>query len=727
LAARELAAMGLPQSMSVAGAVCAAAPRSGFLSNLPATPRARRLALGVVLLSVLAFAAAAPFAKLKLAPLPPFLPGYQSALIIVEVLTAVLLFGQFIAVGSRALLLLAAAFLFSALMAAAHLASFPGLFSPSGLLGAGPQTTAWLYFLWHSVFPLLVVGYALLTRREDAALPLGRSPLVVLAAVAAAFALAGALTLLATAGHAAMPVIMQGDTDAPAKTLVAWASWILCLASLAVLWWRRAPTLLDLWLMVVMVVWIFDIALAAVLNGGRFDLGWYAGRVYGLAAACFVLFVLLLENGVLYSRLAQAKAAELEQAQRSLARHAERLRLLREIDRAVLAEQTPDAIAAAVIQPLRELLGVPRAIVNRFDLEAGEVEWVAAAGRRRTHVGPGVRYSTRLMGDLAALRRGEPQRIDVKALPPGRDSEALLASDVRVYMVVPMIAGGELIGAISFGGAAADFPPEHIAIAQEVAAQLAIATTQARLLEQVKGDAADLEARVRERTAELEAANRELDSFSYSVSHDLRAPLRAVDGYAQMLEEDYGTKLDDEGRRLIRVVRESGRRMAQLIEDLLALSRLGRQAVTKAPLDMAQLAHEALEELEVGAGVSVSVAALPQAHADRSLMKLVWTNLISNAVKYSGKRQDPRIEIGAREEPARSVYWVCDNGAGFDMRYADKLFGVFQRLHRQDEFPGTGVGLAIVQRIVRRHGGDAWAEGRPGEGARFFFTLPAGA
>jgi signal transduction histidine kinase len=415
---------------------------------------------------------------------------------------------------------------------------------------------------------------------------------------------------------------------------------------------------------------------------------------------------------------------ELRRTRQSLARHAERLRMLHEIDRSVLAEQTPEEIAAAVVQPLRELLGVPRAIVNRFDLAAGEVEWVAAAGRHRTHVGPGVRYSIRLMGDLDALRRGELQHIDVAALPAGPETAALLASDVRYYTVVPMIAGGELLGALSFGGPDPAAQKEHVAIVREVSAQLAIALAQARLLARVRGHAAELESRVQARTAELEATNRELESFSYSVSHDLRAPLRAVDGYARMLEEDYSARLDEEGRRLLGVVRGASTRMGQLIDDLLAFSQLGRQTPVRRTFDMTALAREVVGELNSERAARVELAALPAASADPALLKQVWSNLVGNALKYSGKSKDPRVEIGGRREAAENVYWVRDNGVGFDPRYAAKLFGVFQRLHRAEEFPGTGVGLAIVQRVVTRHGGRVWAESALGEGACFYFSLP---
>jgi light-regulated signal transduction histidine kinase (bacteriophytochrome) len=328
------------------------------------------------------------------------------------------------------------------------------------------------------------------------------------------------------------------------------------------------------------------------------------------------------------------------------------------------------------------------------------------------------------MGDPEALKRGETQIVDTRTLPQGRETEALLASGVYVYMVVPMIAGNELLGALSFGSDSSTFPQEQVAIAREVAAQLAIAMTQARLLERVRRHAEELESRVLERTAELEAVNKELASFSYSVSHDLRAPLRAIDGYARMLEEDYASRLDDEGRRLLSVVRSNSQRMGQLIDDLLAFARLGRQSVTKHPVDMLALVHEVCKEVAVDARCSISIGALPGAPADARLIKQALLNIVANAVKYSGKRGDARVEIGGSEDLSENLYWVRDNGAGFDMRYAARLFGVFQRLHSQEEFPGTGVGLAIVHRVVSRHGGRVWAEAKPGEGACFYFTLP---
>jgi PAS domain S-box-containing protein len=295
-----------------------------FISTLPPGRRQRRLAAAVALISVAAFAALVPFAKVPLAQVWGFIPAYQSALVVNDLITAALLFGQFGILRSRGLLVLAGGYLFTAFMAVAHMLTFPGLFSPSGLLGAGPQTTAWLYMFWHAGFPLAVIGYAILTAepraRSDPHRPAGGA---VAACVATAFISAGALTLLAGAGHDTLPAIMAGNHYTPAMIGVVASAWIANAVGLVVLWRRKPHSVLDLWMMVVLCAWLLDIALAAVLNAGRFDLGFYAGRIYGLAASSFVLLVLLLENSTLYGRLARALDGERSERRRAEEKTAE--------------------------------------------------------------------------------------------------------------------------------------------------------------------------------------------------------------------------------------------------------------------------------------------------------------------------------------------------------------------------------------------------------------------
>jgi PAS domain S-box-containing protein len=237
----------------------------------------------------------------------------------------------------------------------------------------------------------------------------------------------------------------------------------------------------------------------------------------------------------------------------------------------------------------------------------------------------------------------------------------------------------------------------------------------------------DLNSELRDKATQLEATNKELESFSYSVSHDLRAPLRAIDGFALMIEEDSGERLDAEGTRHLAVIRENSRKMGCLIDDLLVFSRLGRQPVANRDVNIESIVREVIEEtVALGASPKFEVGPLPPARGDRALLRQVWLNLIANAVKYSGKALEPSIQITGIRVGGENQYSVRDNGVGFDMAYADKLFGVFQRLHRADEFAGTGVGLAIVHRIVTRHGGRVWAEGKVNQGAVFSFALPNG-
>lgn len=237
----------------------------------------------------------------------------------------------------------------------------------------------------------------------------------------------------------------------------------------------------------------------------------------------------------------------------------------------------------------------------------------------------------------------------------------------------------------------------------------------------------DLEQKVLDRTSELQTVNKELESFSYSVSHDLRAPIRAINGYTRILAEDYTEKLDDEGNKVLLAIINNSRKMGVLIDDLLAFSKLGRKQVTISEVSMIDLVQAVRDELTFDEWENApvfTIGDLLPAKADKALIKQVWVNLISNAIKYSQYKPTTNIEINALERDNMVVYSIRDHGAGFDMQYYDKLFGVFQRLHSQDEFEGTGIGLAIVQKIVDRHKGTVWAESVLNDGTCFYFTLP---
>jgi len=237
----------------------------------------------------------------------------------------------------------------------------------------------------------------------------------------------------------------------------------------------------------------------------------------------------------------------------------------------------------------------------------------------------------------------------------------------------------------------------------------------------------ELEQKVVERTAQLESVNKELGSFSYSVSHDLRAPIRAINSYTKILVEDYGDKFDEDGSTILHSIIHNSKKMGNLIDDLLAFSKLGRKQVAFSEIDMRSLVQTVRDELipEDGENIPVfKIGTLLPANGDKSLIKQVWINLISNAIKYSKYKETITIEIESQQQGRQVVYTVKDYGAGFDMQYYDKLFGVFQRLHSQEEFEGTGIGLAIVQKIVNRHQGTVWAESVLDKGTSFYFSLP---
>ena len=441
---------------------------------------------------------------------------------------------------------------------------------------------------------------------------------------------------------------------------------------------------------------------------------------------------------------------ELKRSEATLAKYAERLSILHEIDRAVIAAAAPVEIAQAALQRLRPLLGVPRAIVNLFDLAAGEVEWLAAAGRRRIRGGPGVRFPLKLMGDVDALRRGELQVIDVASLPRGPEAESLLASGVHVYMVVPMIAGGELIGGLSFGGASAQFPPEQISIAREVATQLAIAITQARLYERVTRHAEELEQRVQERTLALGAANEQLQQeiaerrraeekadhanraksdFLSRMSHELRTPLNGILGFAQLLEME---SLPVDQEESVAQILKAGRHLLGLINEVLDISRIetGRLQLSLEPVPVGETLRGALDivrPLAAQHGIALNAGAADERQhvlADRQRLQQVLLNLLSNAVKYN--RTGGTVAVSCEEilgERLRIL--VRDTGHGISPDKLDRLFTPFDRLGAEGTgVEGTGLGLALSKHLVDVMGGTLDVTSQVGVGSTFAVELP---
>ncbi|VVB69687.1 Methanogenesis regulatory histidine kinase FilI [uncultured archaeon] len=415
-------------------------------------------------------------------------------------------------------------------------------------------------------------------------------------------------------------------------------------------------------------------------------------------------------------------------AEDELSHYARRLAILNRVDHVLTSSLDIRQVYDRFVEELQELAPIDRTSIvlldeprehwtmammwSGYELIIGEGEW-------RSVKGSVIEWLVAQRLPLLESEIGEKGN--------WTENEPLRREGIRSRVLLPLIGSGEVIGVLGLASRQpAAYSEKDLDILTPLADQFSLALENSRLYKQVKLQSADLELKVEERTAQLQAANKELEAFSYSVSHDLRSPLRAVDGFSRILQEEHLSELSPDAQHYLSLVRSNTVQMGQLIDDLLAFSRMSRQALAKRSVDPAEIARQVLEELQSeleGRKVEVIVGDLPECQADPVMLKRLFFNLISNAIKITSKKEAAQIEIGSINNNGITTYFVKDNGVGFDMRYSAKLFGVFQRLHSESDYEGTGVGLALVQRIVHRHGGRIWAEAEVDKGATFYFTL----
>ncbi|SEK46750.1 GAF domain-containing protein [Stigmatella aurantiaca] len=436
-----------------------------------------------------------------------------------------------------------------------------------------------------------------------------------------------------------------------------------------------------------------------------------------------LLGVLTLLAAGMTSRDFQALA----RAARERLKYEERLVALHAIDKAILRAASPLELIQPALSALRRMVGCERADLVLF--EPGQAEARVLLCHEASDVLKEERISlSSPLATRALAGNGIQEVMRLSGAAGSTPSQPQLPEQESRYEVrLPLSPQHQRMGSLGLlSRHAHTFDERAVQVAREVADQVTIALEQARLRERLRGAAERLEQQVRERTAELNEANAELEAFSYSVSHDLRAPLRSIDGFSQAIEDDGGNVLSDRSKRFFQKVKAASGRMAELIDDLLNLSRLSRAEMIRVRVNLSPLAEGVIADLrarEPERQVEVSIQPELWAVGDLRLLRVALENLLGNAWKFSSKQPNSRIEVACSAQEGESVFVVRDNGAGFDMAYTQKLFSPFQRMHSEREFPGTGIGLATVHRIVRRHGGRIWAEGAVGKGATIFFTL----
>jgi len=411
-------------------------------------------------------------------------------------------------------------------------------------------------------------------------------------------------------------------------------------------------------------------------------------------------------------------------------RYAHRLELLRQIDRKIIDSHNIGNILEAILAHVKELIPCDRCSIiardkdqKRWLLLANGMNGIVREEEQGLEFGPADVIEELLAGQIVYIR--DLSQCHGKVT---ERREELINDGIVCFLHIPLIIGGEYVGTMSFSSRTVDFfTKEYEEIARELGNQLTIVLHQEYLSESIARYAADLEDKVQQRTQQLQLANSELESFSYSVAHDLRAPLRSIDGFSNILMDDYGHCLDQEGKRYLNTIKENAKRMDVLIKELLELAKLNRNPIQYVTIDMKAMVDKVIAESfdpAQQAQFVINVEEINPIQGDHTLLFQVWQNLLSNAIKFTQPRVEKRIQIGSYVQEGEVVYFVKDTGVGFDERYKDKLYKVFQRLHSAKDFEGVGIGLAIVEKIVRKHLGKVWAESKINEGSTFYFSIP---
>ena len=653
-----------------------------FLSTVPATRRDRALALSVAAISAVLFVVAVPFAGAPLPPVPAFVASYQSALAVNDLITAILLLSQFVILQTRALLLLAGGYLFTAAAAIVHALTFPGLFAPFGLLGAGSQTTVWLYMIWHGVFPLCVIGYALSKSGKDGAPVRMSSTSAILTSIAAVVLLMAAGTWIVTAGHDFLPALLRGGRYTPAMIAVVSSVWGLSLVALIALWFRRPQSVLDVWLMVVMCAWLFDIALSAILNVARFDLGFYLGRIYGLFAASFVLAILLIDDVKLQAQLSRLLGTTRRQAatdrvysQIAIEREQEeRQRVFETSNDLILVTDTAGNFVQASPSSMAIIGYEPAEILGR-----NAAEFIHADDLENTR------------NEMRAARRGQQKRTFETRLvhKDGHDVS------------------------LNWTGSWSEPIHRHFFIGRDL--------TEIRAAEALARQAQKMEA---------------VGQLTGGVAHDFNNILTVITGTIGILADGVTDK--PELANVARMIDEAAERGANLTRHLLAFAR--KQPLQPREIDVNALVLESAKLLHPTLGEHIQITPLlsPEAwtaQADPNQLTTAILNLALNARDAMRDGGKLALETGnvildqayasMHNEVTPGDYImiaVSDTGTGISPADLERVFDPF--FTTKEVGKGTGLGLSMVFGFVKQSGGHIKIYSEQGHGTTVKIYLP---